>query len=298
MNLKELSSPIRLYWDIGPTERVDVAVCRRIAREAAANKFLSLQITETTPQLSRSCLAALEELKDTMMAVSFVASGPAFDVSALDYLKKHPVKAVFIAASSVRELDRIPQSSTQAEARPETGVSFPVTRANFRELPSVLAFCIDQRIRHLLLPMQRLLTGERCFTFTGEERAELAARLERIEKPSWLRITIHDPVLWRAFFPKVEFPNGGCQAANTLLYISPDADLYPCPTLPIKIGSLLRSSLSDLIHSAAKKDLRIGILAVPSECGQCDTLGECKGGCRGRAYTQGNSLNAPDPSCR
>jgi GeoRSP system SPASM domain protein len=298
MNLKELSSPIRLYWDLGPTEQVNSAACRRIAREAVAGKFLSLQITDTAPQLSRACIAALDELKDTMMAVSLVASGSALDVPVLDHLNKLSVIAVFIPASSMRELDVIPQLSAQTESKPMTGVSFPVTRANFRELPQVLSFCIEHRIGHLLLPMQRLVSGEQCFTFTAEERAELAARLERIEKPSWLRITIHDPFLWRVFFPKVEFPNGGCQAANTLLYISPEADVYPCPTLPIKIGSLLRSSLGDLIRSEAKKVLRAGILVAPKECGQCVGLVECKGGCRGRAYHQSNSLNMPDPSCR
>jgi hypothetical protein len=51
-NLQELSSSIRLYWDIGPSPSVPVSDYCRIADEIAYGKILGLQITETVkPQL-------------------------------------------------------------------------------------------------------------------------------------------------------------------------------------------------------------------------------------------------------
>jgi GeoRSP system SPASM domain protein len=146
--------------------------------------------------------------------------------------------------------------------------------------------------------MQRLMTRTNCFSFSAEERDELTERLAGIERPSWLKVTIHDPFLWRAFYPNVEFPNGGCQAANTMLYISPELDVYPCPMLPVKIGSLRETPLKDMIRSEKKAKVRQDILKRPVDCVSCGGANECKGGCRGRAFVQTGSLEQPDPACK
>lgn len=298
MKITELASPIRLYWDIGPAAGVDAAVCRRIAREVVASKFLSIQITETAPFLSDACLSVLDVFKNQMIAVSLVASSQALDAAMLEHLKTVQVKIAFIPVAEMAYIDAIPMIARQTANRPVIGVSFPVTRSNVHELPRVLAFCIDNHIEHLLLPMQRLMTAEPYFYITSDERKALSAQLERFALPAWLKLTIHDPFLWRVFFPKVEFPNGGCQAANTMLYVSPEADAYPCPTLAVKIGNLLTSSFKDILSSDVKQGIRAEIRKVPLECRQCGNLSECAGGCRGRAYAQTGSLHAADPSCR
>jgi GeoRSP system SPASM domain protein len=299
MNLKELASPIRIYWDIGPTGNAVAPDYGRIAEEITANKVLSLQITESAPTLSQACLTILETLRNKPIALSLVAPLTALDTPSLGIIRSLPqAKMLFISTRSRVEREAAAKVVGQAGKKLTAGIAFSVTRENFLELPGLLAFCIKHSVANLVLPMQRLTGQEKCFSFTRDERRELTARLERIDKPAWLKVIIHDPFLWRAFYPWIEFPGGGCQAANTMLYISPDADVYPCPTLPVKIGSLLNSSLKEVASSDRKKELRKSLITAPPDCRDCEALNQCKGGCRGRAYTIKHSLNDPDPACR
>jgi GeoRSP system SPASM domain protein len=297
MNLAELTSPIRMYWDIDGPQGIPVDDCRRIAQELVANKLLSLQVTENAAAFTPPCFAILDTLKNAPIALSIVAPISALDHAAIRSIQRSSVKAMFAQANSMSDLDKIALISKQAQGNPLVGIAFPVSTGNFRDLPAALSFCVEQKITHLLLPMQRLRSDEKCFSFSRKEREELTEQLNRIDKPASLKITIHDPFLWRAFFPTVEFPSGGCQAANTMLYISPAADVHPCPIMPIKMGNLLTTSLKDIIFSDRKKEVRQDVLSVPKECERCGELGQCKGGCRGRAYRMTNSLHEADPAC-
>jgi len=297
MNLKELSSPIRIYWDIGAAQQPDFPDERRIAEEIAVNKILSLQLTESTPVLSRSCLAILDSLKDTTIAISLVASIEALDSQALRLIQGLPVRSIFVSTSSQDDLSSVADIVRQTGGKPAIGVSLPVTRANFHKLPDILMSCINQKIVNFVLPMQRLIGDEECFSLSSEERQELTARLSGFDVPVGMKIIIHDPFLWRAFYPSTQFPDGGCQAANTMLYISPEAEIYPCPTLPFKLGNLSNKSLKNIIHSTVKKELRKALISSPKACLNCSELNQCMGGCRGRAYKVKKSLLQPDPAC-
>ncbi len=298
MNLKELSSPIRIYWDIGSARQPVFPDERRIAEEIAANKILSLQLTESVPVLSQSCLAVLDCLKDTTIAISLVAPIKSLDTQALGLLRGLPVRAIFVSTASQDDLSFVADIVRQAGGKPAVGVSFPVTRANFHKLPDMLMSCIDQNISSFVLPMQRLAGNEECFSLSIEERHELTERLSGIDIPVGMKIVIHDPFLWRAFYPSTQFPDGGCQAANTMLYISPEAEVYPCPTLPFKLGNLSNKSLKNIIHSDVKKELRKVLISSPEACLSCSELNQCMGGCRGRSYKINKSLLQPDPACK
>lgn len=298
MNLRDLAWPIRIYWDISPAGNAVTPDYRKITGEIAANKVLSLQVTESEPFLSQACLTVLDELKDKMVALSLVAPLTALDDKTLGVLRRLSVKVLLVSTASRDELEPVAEISRQAEGRPAIGISYSVTRVNYHELPEVLTFCLDHKIANLVLPMQRLISGEDCFSFSTEERKELTSRLEKTVKPAWMKIIIHDPFLWRAFSPTVEFPGGGCQAANTMLYISGEADVYPCPSLPVKIGNLLKTSLREVVRSDRKKELRENLRTSPSDCRDCGDLDQCKGGCRGRAYVMAHSLDSRDPACK
>ena len=298
MNKNELATPIRLYWDIGPAAGLGLSEYQRIAGEVVANRFLSLQITETAPVISEACLTILETLQDQPVALSLVAFPEALDAHSLDVLKRFPLKVLFAAIGSRAALDAVRQCRELAAAKTPLGLSFAVTGESCEDLPEVLSYCIENRFGHLLLPMQRLVLGETCFSLTAGERDRLTERLRRVSRPASFKITIHDPFLWKAFYPSDEFPGGGCQAANTMLYVSPQGHVYPCPVLPIQIGDLKISSLKEIIRSEIKKDARRIIVAEAQQCKECSELRRCRGGCRGRAYAFLRSLNEPDPACR
>lgn len=297
MNLKELTTPIRMYWDIGPNDHLGLSDYRRIAGEIASNKFLSLQLTETGTVPSEAALAILEMLADEPIARSLVLSRSVLDEQLFGLLRRCSLTTLFLPAPSLAELIAVPSVRARAKGTPDIGISFPVTGENYRDLPAVLSLCAEKSIQHLLFPMQRLVTGEKCFWLTPEERKDLAERLGHAARPAGLKITIHDPFLWKAFYPSVDFPGGGCQAANTMLYISPDADVYPCPMMPLKLGMLIRSSLRDLIRAERKQEIRKKIIAAARPCIECEDVQDCRGGCRGRAYTVHSSFQDADPAC-
>ncbi len=294
MSLTELFSPIRMYWDLGDIG--DTIDYTRIAEEIVASKLLTLQIT--AKELNESCRVVLERLKDKPLSLSLVLPFSAWNQDTLGLIRSFSIKLFLISTSSLSDLKSILPIQNQAAGKPAFGIAFHVTRDNFRALPEVLEFCIDNQIENLVLPMQRLTGSEEVFSFSSQDRKQLTSSLTRIERPAWLKITIHDPFLWRAFFPSVEFPDGGCQAANTMLYIPPNCDVYPCPTMPVKIGNLQQMSLKDVITSDLKKQIRKSILAMPADCKNCEERKQCKGGCRGRAYAVIKSFDANDPACK
>jgi GeoRSP system SPASM domain protein len=296
MNLKELTSPISVYWDIGPASQQGTAFYRKVCDELIENKVLSLNLTEPGVSLSSECVSVMERFVREPIAVSLTVSPSVLNAESMVLLRSLKLRALLIRVTSREELHQIADLHREAGALP-LGVSIEISRRNVARLPEVLSSCVTKGIANLVLPMQRLMNEMECFYPTAAERLELAAALKGMEKLETLKIVIHDPFLWRAFYPSIIFPEGGCQAANTMLYLSPEADVYPCPSLPIKLGSLLKESFKDLVLSPKKKELRKVLTAPPKTCGDCDELHLCLGGCRGRAYRMKGSLTEPDPAC-
>jgi len=298
MNLKELASPIRIYWDVNPETEKAGTDCREICGQIISSRILSLQVTEYAPELGGCCLSILDSLKDTAMALSLAAQHSALDGPALKLLRGVPLRGLFLSMASVAGLEPAVEVKEQLEGKIPTGISFAVNRDNYPDLPDVLSFCVNRGMSFLVIPMQRVMHDRDCFLLSEKERVALTARLAGIAVPSRLKIIIHDPFLWRVFYPSVAFPEGGCQAANTMLYISPEADVYPCPVVPISLGNLRTAPLRDLISSAQKKEVRKKLSAAPQGCSGCEALVQCGGGCRGRALVMTGTLDAADPGCR
>jgi hypothetical protein len=77
MNLKELKSPLSVYWDIGPASPQGTAFHRKVCDELIENKVLSLNLTEPGVTLSSDCLSVLVRLLGEPIAVSLTVSpGP------------------------------------------------------------------------------------------------------------------------------------------------------------------------------------------------------------------------------
>jgi GeoRSP system SPASM domain protein len=145
--------------------------------------------------------------------------------------------------------------------------------------------------------MERLAAGESPLCLTREERACLAGRVAHAAFAGNLQITANDPFLWRVVNPGVPFPDGICQAANTMLAIDPAGNVYPCPAMPVLLGNLQTASCREIVLSALKKEVRAKILEQPSGCTECPMLDDCRGGCRGRGLYSHGSWEKPDPGC-
>ncbi|QSV44226.1 GeoRSP system SPASM domain protein [Geobacter benzoatilyticus] len=291
----ELASPITIYWDL-PAEPADNGMLRRLCADIAACRPLMLQVTCGGDLPGEGTVAVLEEFSGTPVAVSLTVPVAAFHESVAARAGDLKVKELLLSAESVADFQGM--RGAFRESSPAMGISFPVTRANWRQLPSLVAFCREEGVTRLVLPMQRLYGGEAPFFIDRAEQDELTASLAAEGGADGLNVTIHDPFLWRAFNPGVPFPQGGCQAANTMIAIAPDGGVYPCPTLPVRLGTLGAMSLREIIASQVKRAFRFRLRETPEECIPCREADECRGGCLGRAFAVHGSLDGADPACK
>jgi GeoRSP system SPASM domain protein len=286
----ELALPITVYWDLMPCAPLADSLLRT-CDEILECRPLILQLYDSSPELSQGARAVLDRFKGSPVAVTLTvpySSGGALAGVAVEGLG---VKELLFRFDDVDSLRKTQRSL-------ETGISFSVSRENWRELPDVVRICRENCWNRLVLPMQRLYAHEVPFFLSKAEQRELQQSLEDAGGTKGINLTIHDPFLWKAFNPAVPFPQGGCQAANTMIAISSAGAVYPCPSLPVQLGVLGTKTLKEIITSPVKKDFRRKLLEIPADCSDCAEMQECKGGCRGRAYIQHGTLDGIDSACR
>lgn len=283
----ELRSPIRLFWDITPLPEQLPDYCR-IAAEIASSRVLTLHITDLSPVTAPATVEAIHSLADSRIAISLTVANTALS-NAIPLQNAGQAK-LYVDMPSVETL----RSFMDMHG---CGVSFRVSNTNVDELPDLVAECLDRDIPELILPMERLFSGEPPLSLTRAHQESLSRHLTSIPFDKRITLTIHDPFLWRAFYPDTPFPDGSCQACNTMLAIDPSGDIYPCPAMPFKLGSLLHSHFREIALSDAKCGVRTMINSVPPDCTKCRLFPGCRGGCRGRGYFKAENWNTPDPAC-
>jgi GeoRSP system SPASM domain protein len=297
MNLRDLARPIRIYWDL-PVGSSDSDLCVKVCDDIVEIKILFLSLRDTASATSQCCIKVIDALRGRNIGLSLAASGSALTPALAGRLAGLSVKKLLAEASSLNDVRSLIEN-TGGDGKEDLplGISFEVGQGNYRELPEVVSFCMNNGIRDLVFPIQRLETGKDFFYVGKREREEISRRLGGMDH-SMIQMTIHDPFLWDVFFPNTDYHEGGCQAANSMLYISPSYKVYPCPAMPLELGDLHETSLREIVLSGKKKQLRNSLLSPPGECSACDRAGKCLGGCRGRAYAMTGSLNRCDPACR
>lgn len=297
MKINELKTPIRIYWDL-PAEESDTDIdCLSVAEQVVGLKILSLDITASVSTPSVIYLSVLKVLSSAQMAVSLTIPLAALTPAIMFELSGYRLKNLHVGITTSDELDEVKEFVFSTGKTPSFGISLAVDGSNYHQLAKVYSFCADQGLS-LVLPMQRLTPDGQWFALKKAQRAELSDLLKEVIKPEKMQVVIHDPFLWRAFFPRVNFPEGSCQAANTMLSINAEGDVYPCPCLPVSLGNLKKASLALITASVEKKALRMKLTVTPAGCNDCAELASCFGGCRGRGYCATGSWEEPDPGCR
>ncbi len=91
------------------------------------------------------------------------------------------------------------------------------------------------------------------------------------------------------------YAHGSCPAGKYYCRITPEADVTPCPYMPVSAGNLRGASFAELWRGApVLEDLRDPKLG--GRCGACEFSKIC-GGCRCRAYATYGDYLAEDPAC-
>ncbi len=293
MSLGELSAPIRALWDLGEfgDEKADPS---RICAEMIECGILSLELRETSPTVRPVALDIAARFVRAKRAVSLTIPPSAADERLASRLSGLPLGELLLHAESAGEVEKLPGLISRLERTARTvGASLRPTADNIRKLPEVLVFLSDRGVSRLALPIPRADEGSG-FLEQGE-REELARRLGRIDYRR-VKVVLHDPLLWKALFPEKHHEEG-CQAANSLVHITPRHDVYPCPILPAGLGNLRDISFGAALRSPVKEEIRSALRSLPEECAGCPKAPPCRGGCRGRAYVTHASLERGDPAC-
>lgn len=292
MSLPELSTPIRVYWDLTPLP-LDPPDHEQIVAGIIDLKILNLDITATGSAISPSCFKLLEKFATARIAVTLTISPSAFTIAATKLFATAPPKELLFEVTDIHNLRELAPLPTSV-----AGISFPLCEQNWQQIPEVVRFCSDNGIKRLVFPMQRLYKGEVPFHIPASELKVISNDLSAFQPDPCLKITVHDPFVWRAIFPNAPFPEGRCQAANTMLSIDQDGIVYPCPVMPIPLGNLNKMTLKEIAKSEFKKAIRSKLLSLPVECAGCADAESCKGGCRGRGERVTGTWEALDPGCR
>lgn len=287
----ELKTPIRIYWDVTPLPAAPPP-WERACAEIVALRVLHVTLRDKSPELAPVTWAILERFRGAPLALVLEAPAPARATAVRERLAAIGVRQLLVPVRGPGEVAALPLDGPLP-----VGVSWEATRENWRALPELLSACVDRGIANVSLPMSRLVGAASVFSLSAAEQVELAGLLAATPVLDRLRLTIHDPFLWRLVYPQTPFPEGGCQAANTMLYLAPDGTVYPCPALPELLGSLATTPLAELLATPAKGELRRLLRTPPAVCAPCPEAATCLGGCRGRGLVSAGSLAAADPGC-
>jgi radical SAM protein with 4Fe4S-binding SPASM domain len=107
------------------------------------------------------------------------------------------------------------------------------------------------------------------------------------------RVHIHDLFLSETLGLEPFKNYGGCAAGAGLAHLKADGTLVACRTLPLYLGDLNTTPLTDIWGGPQRSETRRGIEAIPHGCGGCELVEVCRGGCPGLA----KSLDEADLSC-
>ena len=292
----EFSMPIRIRWDVDFKGRSGRA--KRIARgiREGAPMFVELRIEGEKGLSEVPAIFAELHQGDTRIEATVPLSPGAIRVARRGY----PIDFLWEVGSREPFRRLLPP---EADA-----ISFVPDEDNLVFLPDVMEEFAESGIRTLHLPN---INAVRALALKGHVPIPTPDMIrEAVGRISSLgislggkKLVVHDYFLWgilRDAFPgevggRLEF--SGCQAASALAYVDWEGNVYPCDSLPIRLGNLHETAFEKIWSAPARSRILDAIHAVPPVCGPCDQQKVCLSGCRGLAYLAAGTLDAPDPCC-
>ncbi|MBI5904139.1 MAG: SPASM domain-containing protein [Deltaproteobacteria bacterium] len=292
----EFSLPIRIRWDVdfrGRSGRV-----KRIARRVAEASPLFVELHISGNRGWKEFPAIVAELQKAGCRVS--AHIALFPEAGAAPRRGYPVDFVWDIGRTAGFVPRLPDGAT--------AVSFVPDDESAEELPEVLTEFAECGISDLHLVNVNAVRsiaerGHVPVPAIGKLREAVAETASRGTALEGKRLVVHDYFLWKALsdmYPgttgeRVEFT--GCQAGTALAFVDWEGNVYPCDSLPIRLGNIEESAFIDVWDSPVRSRVVDSIRGTPWACDGCGEYRGCFGGCRGMGYLAAGSLDAPDPAC-
>ena len=292
----EFSVPVRIRWTVDFRERCGRS--KRIARRIAEASPLFVELHLSGKRGISALPGILAELQKAGPRVS--AHLPILPGAAEFAGRGYPVDFVWDVGGTAGFLSRLPDGAGAASFVPDAETA--------EELPDVVSEFAESGLSELHLPNVNAVRaiaagGQVPIPGIGALQAAAAAISSRALPLGGKRLFVHDFFLWKALsaaFPgatgeRVEF--AGCQAGTALAYVDWEGNVYPCDSLPVRLGNIAEAAFEEVWGSPARARLVAAIASTPSGCDGCAEYRGCLGGCRGMGYLAAGSLDAPDPAC-
>jgi GeoRSP system SPASM domain protein len=291
-----LINPFIIYWDVNP-DTFDDDIALRICDELVETKIFVLNVRDLSVPLNDGTINILKRLSSKQIRINLTAKSEALEQLHIQEMKKIELAKLYVEFDLFEDLQSsVTRISDWINHGFPVGVSFYLHGKNFKEIPSVLSLCIENNIKDVKFPIQR--AGAEKIVYPDSETARwLSEELKRLPLEN-LRLTIHDPFLWKLIYEKDNPNEEGCNGAKTMMYIDGNYDVTPCPILPVSMGNFRRLSLKEICSSEKRRELRKDLSTPPEECNSCSIVNKCNGGCRGRAYMVFRSFDKLDPACQ
>jgi len=292
----DFSVPVRIRWDVDFRERSGRV--KRIARRIAEAYPLFVELHLSGKRGLSELSGVLAELQKAGPRVT--AHLPLLPQMTGISRHGYPVDFVWDVGPTAGFLSRLPEGAK--------AISFVPDEETAEELPEVVADFAGSGLFELHLPnvnAVRAVAARGHVPVPGIDRLRAAAAAVAslgLSLPG-KRLVVHDYFLWKslsATFPgatgdRVEF--SGCQAGTALAYVDWEGNLYPCDSLPIRLGSLEDGTFEEVWNSPLRARVADAVRSTPWACDGCAEHRGCLGGCRGMAYLASGAFDAPDPAC-
>ncbi len=290
------SVPVRIRWDVDFRERSGRV--KRIARRIAEVSPLFVELHISGKRGLSELSGVLAELQKAGPHVSVHL--PLLPQASGMGRRGYPVAYIWDVGATAGFVPRLPEGAA--------AISFIPDEETAEELPEIVAEFAESDLAELHLPnvnAVRAVAARGHVLVPGIDRLRAAAAAVAslgLSLPG-KRLVVHDFFLWKALsrtFPgatgdRVEF--SGCQAGTALAYVDWEGNLYPCESLPIRLGSIEEKTFEEVWNSPLRGRVADAVRSTPWACDGCAEHRGCLGGCRGMAFLASGSLDAPDPAC-
>ncbi len=285
-----LINPFIIYWDIDPSASESDIL--RICNELAEAKIFVLNLRDLSSPLREAAKKVMDRLKSEQIKIHLTVSQDILGEQ-MEGLREVHLYIQFERLEQFRSsLDDIMKLMNQGYP---VGVAFTLNKENFSGLPDFVSLCIENGITDITFPIQRAYEGEIFFP-DHESASRVSENLRKLDMET-LNLSVHDPFLWKLMHDKENPNEDGCNGAKTMLFISKDLEVTPCPVMPFFMGNLHETSLKKIFSSEKRLMVREELSRSPGECVSCEIANKCKGGCRGRTYVLYNMFKKHDPAC-
>ena len=272
-----------------------------------------LAITGGEPLIRDDLMDIAQVFRDHSKYVSLITNGTQIDdrmaakMADLDLIVQLPVHG---RGSTHDEITGVPGTfkrlvdafSLLKQHRVRTVTSTVVTKDSIDDLEGILEFAIGMGSRSILLIRFRP-GGE------GQERWDLLPSQQDVERAYDILDRVCDYygvsgsvgvpnlpcIIDESRFKHINF--NYCRAGWDWFVVDPSGRFRICNHSPTVYGDLMSQPLEEILQHPTLKALDRKDV-YPAECGDCDDLDDCRGGCRAVAETMYGDLYGPDPLMR